>query len=395
MIDFLTEAEDLFPYTQRMRRDFHMHPEMGFQEFRTSGIVAKELGNLGIPVTTGVAETGVVGLIEGDAAGKITMLRFDMDALPVNEETGAEYASKERGVMHACGHDGHTAIGLSVAKLLMKHKNLLGGTIKLVFQPAEEGLGGAERMISEGVLVNPKPDNALGLHIWNGLPLGSIVVTSGAFMAGADMFSIKVMGQGSHGAAPHLGRDPITAASQIVNGLNSITSRNVDPFETAVVSVTAIQGGATFNVIPPLVEIKGTIRSFRPAVRERVLERMGEIIQGTAAAMACEVEFEIVDLTPPVVNDADLSSLVRQQAISILPETEVIDGWRTMVSEDMALLMADVPGCYFFVGSKNEKKGLVFGHHHPKFDFDERALVYGVALISAAAIELNQNDDRK
>jgi amidohydrolase len=388
MIDFLNEAKQLFPYAQELRRDFHMHPELGFQEVRTAGIVAQELNKLGIEVTTGIAETGVVGIIEGSGPGKVLLIRFDMDALPIIEETGAPYASQNNGVMHACGHDGHTAVGLSVAKLLHKYKDSFKGTIKLVFQPAEEGLGGALRMVKEGVLENPRPDFSLGMHVWNDNPIGDIIVTTGPSMAGAEMFSVTITGKGAHGAAPHLGYDPIVAASQIITALQTIASRNVDPLKSAVVSVTAIQGGTAFNIIPPAVELKGTVRTFRPEVRDTVHRRMKEIIIGIAKSMECEAEIKIEDVTPAVINDAELSALVREQASIVLPEANIVEGLRTMGSEDMAYMMDDIPGCYMFIGSQNEKENLVYGHHHPKFDIDEQALVNGIALVSASAFKI-------
>lgn len=388
MIDYLSEAEQLFPYAQERRRDFHMHPELGFKEVRTSRIVAEELGKLGIKVTTGIAETGVIGIIEGKAPGKVVMLRFDMDALPVTEETGAEYASQNEGVMHACGHDAHVAIGLSVARLLNKYKDQFNGTIKLVFQPAEEGEGGAERMVEEGVLENPRPDYALGLHVWNESPTGEILVTSGQAMAGAEFFNIKIKGKGAHAAGPHLGYDPIVATAQIITALQSITTRNVDPLEAAVLSVTAVNGGTAHNVIPPVVELKGTVRTFLPEVRDTIHRRMREIIFGIAEAMECEAELEIVDVSPSVINDLALAELVQEQVRSVLPDASVVDGFRTMGAEDMAFFMEKIPGCYMFIGSRNEEKNFVYTHHHPKFDIDEQALTYGIALISASAIKV-------
>jgi len=386
LIDFYSEARELFAYTQRLRRDFHVHPELGFEEVRTAGIVAEELKQLGIEVSTGIGKTGVIGIIEGNGPGPVVLIRFDMDALPITEETGAEYASQTPGVMHACGHDGHTAVGLSVAKVLHKHQDKWAGTVKLVFQPAEEGLGGAREMVKGGVLENPRPDFSLGMHVWNDRPLGQIAATSGPAMAAAELFTIKITGKGAHGASPHLGQDPIVAAAQIVTALQSIVARNVDPLETAVVSVTAVNGGTAFNVIPPAVEMKGTIRTYLPEVREMVLRRTEEIVHGVAESMGCTAEISIEEVTPAVINDARLAEIVNQTRMEVLPETEDISGLRTMGSEDMAFLMDDIPGCYVFVGSNNPDKGLVYGHHHPRFDFDEQALIDGVALVSASAV---------
>jgi amidohydrolase len=318
----------------------------------------------------------------------VLLIRFDMDALPIVEETGAPYASQTEGVMHACGHDAHTAIGLSVAKLLHKYKDSFKGTIKLVFQPAEEGMGGALRMVEEGVMENPRPDYSLSLHVWNEESIGEIIVTTGPAMAGAEMFSVKISGKGAHGAAPHQGRDPIVAAAQIITALQSISSRNVDPLESAVVSVTAFQSGTAFNIIPPAVELKGTVRTFQPEIRDLVHRRMREIIGGIAEAMECTAEISIEDVTPAVINDAELSALVREEAAKVLPDANVKDGLRTMGSEDMAYMMDDIPGCYMFIGSKNDKENLIYGHHHPKFDIDEEAMVNGISLIGAAAVRI-------
>jgi amidohydrolase len=267
MVNIVDEANELFDYTQDLRRDFHRHPELGFKEIRTANIVNKELSNMGLEVKTGVGQTGVVALIEGKNPGPVVLIRFDMDALPIKEETNADYASTNPGVMHACGHDGHVAIGLTVARLLNKHRSEFSGTVKLVFQPAEEGLGGAEWMIRDGVLQSPQPDFALALHVWNEKPVGWIGIVPGPVMAAADTFSIKILGKGGHGAVPNLCNDPILAAAQVVNLLQGIVSRNVSPLKSAVVTVASIHGGEAFNVIPPDVELKGTLRTFEPLMR--------------------------------------------------------------------------------------------------------------------------------
>ncbi len=384
---FLKEANQLFEYTVRLRRDFHIHPELGFQEVRTAGIVARELRELGLEVTTGVAETGVVGMIEGAQPGPNVLLRFDMDALPIHEETGAEYASQNPGVMHACGHDGHTAVGLTVARLLYAHRQELNGSVKLVFQPAEEGLGGAARMVREGVLENPRPDVALALHVWNDKPLGWVGVTPGPVMAAAETFRVVVIGKGGHGAAPHLAIDPVLAASQIVVGLQSIVARNVSPLKTAVVTVAAVHGGEAFNVIPPTVEMKGTIRTFEAEVRDLVLERFNQIVKRTAEAFGCQAQVEHSFLTPAVVNDPVIAARVQALVGKVLPDAMLDTGDRTMGSEDMAYILRDVPGCFLFIGSANSEQKLDAPHHHPRFDFDERALARGAALIAAAAAD--------
>ena len=396
MTDFLTQAKELFPYTQSLRRDFHRHPELGFREIRTGSIVAKELQALSIEVTKGVGKTGVVGLLEGAKPGPTLLLRFDMDALPITEETGAEYSSQNNGIMHACGHDGHTAIGLTVAKILHAQRDQLAGTIKLCFQPSEEGnngeeVGGAEMMMRDGVLDGPRVDMSLSLHLWNEKPLGWLGVSRGPIMAGADIFTVRIIGRGGHGAIPDVAVDPIAAAANIVNALQTIVARNVSPLDTAVVSVTNIHGGTAFNVIPQEVKLEGTIRTFDNRVRQRVVERFEQIARGVAEGMGCEVEVNIKRITPALVNNASIASSVQATAERLLFESNIDPEYQTMTAEDMAFIQEKVPGCYFLVGSNDKARHLDYGHHHPKFDFDEEALIRGSALMAAAAVDiLNQ-----
>jgi len=387
MRNFLDEAQTLFEYTRELRRDFHKHPEIGFKEIRTANIVAKELTNLGMEVKTGVGQTGVVALLEGKMPGPVVLVRFDMDALPIQEETGAEYASLNNGVMHACGHDGHIAIGLTVARILYNHRNEFNGTVKLVFQPAEEGLGGAERMIADGILENPHPDVALGLHVWNEKPVGWIGIVSGPVMAAADIFTVRIIGKGGHGAVPNFCNDPVLAASQVVNNLQVIVSRNVSPLKTAVVTVASIHGGEAFNVIPSEVEMKGTIRSFEPEVRDLVIRRFQQIVENVSHALECESVIEIKSITPAVVNNPEITTRVQQVAGGMLPNDQLDINTVTMGSEDMAFVLQQIPGCYFFIGSANIEKNLVASHHHPKFDFDESILPKAAGLMAASAIE--------
>jgi amidohydrolase len=390
MADFLDEAQELFEYTRKLRRDFHQHPEIGFQEIRTANIVAKELANIGFEVKTGVGKTGVVGLLEGESSGGVVLLRFDMDALPILEENEVEYASVNRGIMHACGHDGHTAIGLTVARLLNNHRNEFTGTVKFVFQPAEEGLGGAEAMIADGVLKDPKPDTTLSLHIWNEKPVGWVGIVPGPVMAAADTFYIKIIGKGGHGAAPNLVHDPILAASQVVNGLQSIVSRSISPLKAAVVSVGAIHGGEAFNVVPSIVELRGTLRTFEAQVRERVIERFHQVVENICQSFECQAEIEIRKITPALVNDTEVTNRVQQVARGLLPEDQLDFQTTTMGSEDMAFMQQQLPGCYFFIGSSNKEKHLDAAHHHPRFDFDETILPKAVALMAASAVDFLQ-----
>ena len=389
-MDLYQQALEHLEYSRNLRRDFHSHPELGFQEFRTAGVVARELNALGLEVNSGVGKTGVVALLEGAKPGPVIMIRCDMDALPILEQTGAEYASQNPGVMHACGHDAHTAIGLTVARLLTARRETLSGSVKFIFQPAEEGLGGAEAMIADGALENPHPEMALGLHVWNDRPLGWAGIVPGAFMAAAEIFRLRIKGKGGHGAVPHLAVDPVLASAQIITALQSIASRNVSPLETAVVSVTAIRGGETFNVIPPEVEMQGTIRTFSPAVRELVLERFRTIIYQVASAMGCQAELDLQFLTSAVVNDEKITARVQKTVAQLMPDLQIDTHYATMGSEDMSSFMNQIPGCFFFVGSANAERGLNAAHHHPKFDIDEEVLPRAAAMMAAAALELLQ-----
>jgi amidohydrolase len=389
MQDLISEASTLFEYTRSMRRDFHAHPELGFQEVRTAGIVARELNRLGLKIHTGIAGTGVIALLESHSPGPVVLVRADMDGLPVVEATNAPYASQTPGVMHACGHDGHTAILLTVARILHAHRRELTGTVKFMFQPAEEGLGGAEKMIEGGVLANPSLDVALGLHLWNEKPVGWFGISNGPAMAGAEIFKIRVIGKGGHGATPHLAVDPVLAAAHITSALQGIVARNVAPLQTAVISVCTIHGGETFNVIPPAVELGGTIRTFDADVRTKVLKRFEETVLGIAQAMGCQAELDIHHLTPATINQPEIANIVQSVARQLFPDAEIDPAnYVTMGSEDFAYILDKVPGCYFFIGSANAEKGLDAAHHHPKFDFDEVVLPRAAALMSAVVINL-------
>jgi len=385
-IDFRSEAEALFDYTRDLRRDFHRHPELGFQEHRSAAIVARELRSFGLEVTEGVGKTGVVGVLRGASDGPTVLVRADMDALPIQEETNAEYASENAGVMHACGHDGHMAMGLTVARLLAAHRDLLRGTVKFVFQPAEEGLGGAEGMVNDGVLEGV--DYALAMHLWNEKPVGWLGIADGPTMAAADRFEVRIVGKGGHGAQPQAAEDPVLAASQVITALQSVVSRHVDPLEAAVVSVTMFHAGTAFNIIPTEARLEGTIRTFAPEVTREVRTRFHRTVHGVAQAMGCRAEVMLDLLTPAVINAPQVAAVVRAAAAETLPDVTIDAHARTMGSEDMALMMYDVPGCYFFVGSNNPARGLDAPHHHPRFDFDEAALPRGVAVMSAAVVKV-------
>jgi amidohydrolase len=382
--DLLARARELEPWMVERRRDFHRHPELGFQEVRTAGIVAQELNALGLEVRTGMARTGVVGLLEGDRPGPTVLLRFDMDALPIQEENATDYVSTQPSVMHACGHDGHTTIGLTVARLLAPLRRDMTGTLKFVFQPAEEGAGGGELMVKEGVLENPAPDYSLALHLWNNLPSGLIGVSDGPTMAADSDFSILVEGKGGHAALPHQCHDPIVAAAHVVAALQTLVAREVSPIDTGVLSVTKFHAGTANNIIPDRAELAGTIRTFTPEVRDLLSRRLQETARGGAEALGCTAQVEVVDRTPPVINDPAVAGVVREVAAQLFGAQNVRPEL-TMGSEDMAFMMQTVPGCYFFVGTARPDRGPVYAHHSPRFDIDEAQLAPAAALMASAA----------
>lgn len=366
------------------RRDFHRHPELAFQEVRTAGIVAHTLRELGLEVSTGIGKTGVVALLEGNGDGPTVLVRADMDALPVLEQNAADYVSQTDGKMHACGHDGHTSILLGVARMLSAHKNRLNGNVKFVFQPAEEIARGAQAMIDDGALSNPTPHVALGLHLWNELPVGTVSITDGSAMAGAADWEVTLRGKGSHGALPEQGRDPVVAGAHIVTAIQSIASRNVSALDTAVVTTAMFQAGAARNVIPSEVYLAGTYRTYRPETRDMVDRRLRDVVVGIAAAMGCEADISTTELTPPLINDLATNRRLREVFNGLDSGLTFVNTARTMAAEDMAVFLRSVPGSFIFVGSANSARGLDFPHHHPRFDVDEDALPIGAGLLAAA-----------
>ena len=384
MMDFRREAEAVRDTLVTRRRDFHRHPELAFEEFRTAGIVAQALNSLGLEVQTGVGKTGVVAVLEGAHEGPTVLVRADMDALPILEENQIDYASLEAGKMHACGHDGHTAIALSLAEWFAGHRDQMAGRIKFVFQPAEEIGQGARAMLQDGVLHDPRPDVSLGLHLWNSLPVGKLGVADGPTMAGALTFNIKVTGKGGHAASPHRDIDPVVASAQLVTALQSIVSRNVDPFESAVISVTSIKAGEAYNVIPQYAELKGTVRYFVNDVRDLIMTRMQECIEYVCRGMGCRGEFQYSEMTLPVVNNAEIGAKLRPRFESIVGSAGLDTTIRTMGAEDVGEFMDDIPGMYFFVGAADMTADAYYAHHHPRFTIDEDALPLGLALLSSA-----------
>ncbi len=387
MSDYRAAAQALREQLIAWRRDLHRHPELAFAERRTAGVVAGQLQRLGYEVRTGVGRTGVVGVLEGDEAGPTVLLRFDMDALPITEANAVEYASQEPGKMHACGHDGHTAIGLGVATVLAQERARLRGAVKLVFQPAEESQGGARAVIADGALADPTPAIALGLHLWNVLPVGQAIVRAGPLMAAATHFRLTVQGRGGHGALPHQTVDALLVAAHLVVALQTIVSRNVDPIQTAVLSVGTLHSGEAFNIIAERAELTGTLRAFDDRVMELMVERLRQVVSGVTATFGATYELELERASPAVVNAPEVAALVERAARRVLGEGAVGPGQPVMGSEDMAEFLTRVPGCYCLLGSQNPARGLVHPHHSPRFDFDEEALPLGVAILVEATME--------
>jgi len=382
----LDEAERIFDQLVAWRRDFHRHPELGLETYRTAGIVAETLRGLGYDVREGVAKSGVVAtLVNGE--GPVVMSRVDMDALPIQEENAVPYASVVPGCMHACGHDSHTAMGLGIATLMAKHREAWRGTVKLIFQPGEEGDNGAKIMMDEGALEDPRPEAALAVHIWNSVPSGQMGVTPGPVMAAAEAWQATITGKGGHGAMPEKSIDPVVVAAYTIANLQTIVSRNVNPLDTVVISVGAIHSGEAFNVIPPAAQLKGTVRSYNAQTREMVLRRMEEIVVGTAQMMGAQAELEILPLTPALINDARITALVQESVATLLGREALKVDERTMGSEDAAFFFQEIPGCYIFVGSGpidyQDRP-----HHNPRFDIDEHAMVNGVAVVVDALLRL-------
>ncbi|MFZ2487412.1 MAG: amidohydrolase [Anaerolineae bacterium] len=379
--DFLPAAQALAEQLTAWRRDFHQHPELAFEETRTAGIVADHLAQLGLEVRTGVGQTGVVGLLEGGQPGRTVMLRFDMDALPIHEETGLPFASQVAGRMHACGHDGHTAIGLGVARLLAERQNELAGQVKFVFQPAEEIANGALAMLADGVMTDTPPDVVFGLHLWSLTPVGRAVVKPGPLWAAADRFTLEIVGRGSHGAMPHQGVDAIAVTAFALAQLQTVISRARDPLQPAVLTIGTISGGDAFNVLAERVQMTGTLRTFDPAERARLIERMQTVLGGVCAAHDATYRLTFLDYAPPVVNDAAAAGWLRMAAVAALGEQAVADGPMMMVSEDVAEFLDRAPGCFFVLGAMPEARPPE-PHHSPRFDIDERSLPLGAAILA-------------
>jgi amidohydrolase len=375
------------PKLVKLRRELHQHPELGYSEFRTSQRVARELKKLGIKVKTGVAKTGVVGVLAGKKKGKTVALRADMDALPITEETNLPYKSKRPGLMHACGHDAHMACVIGAAMILSQLKDELSGNVKLIFQPSEESPpGGAKPMIREGVLENPKVSGIFGLHCDSAIPVGKIGVKEGPFMAQADSFDIIIKGISAHGARPHDGIDAVVAASQAIQVLQTIVSRKIDPLQPVVVSLGKIQGGTKRNIICSEVRLEGTARSLTKDVAQRIPRLIESMLSGVAKSSGASFELDYRKGYPVLINHPKATDLARSIISRLFGEQAIFEIRKPLMgAEDFAFFLQKVPGTFLRLGIRNPKKKAVYPWHHPQFAVDEDAIGIGASLLAGLA----------
>lgn len=393
-MDVIKKTEEVETYIIKCRRDLHQAPEVGLNLPNTAAYVSNELKNMGIEFRENVGVSGIVGLIRGNEEGKTIALRADMDALPIKEETGLEFAS-DNGNMHACGHDAHTAILLGVSKILNENKDKIKGNVKLIFQPAEEGPGGAELMLNEGAFENPKVDAILGLHVGNlmkGLKKGAIVVSYDNMMACLDRFKLKLIGKGCHGAYPETGVDPVVMTGNFLAVIQTIVSREIAATDNAVITVGKINGGQAYNIIPNFIELEGTVRAVDQNIREYLAKRLEEIAKGISETMRGSYEFEYTFGYPPLVNDEEFTKLFVNSAKKIISEEDIITMKKpVMGGEDMAYFLNEVPGTFFFVNNPQEVEGQCYPHHNSKFDIDESILSRAAALLIQSTLDYFDN----
>jgi amidohydrolase len=368
------------------RRRLHAAPELSMLEHDTAAFVAAELGKLGLDeVRTGVGQTGVMGTLKGGKPGPVTLLRADMDGLPIVELNPVPYKSTREGVMHACGHDGHVSILLAAARTLAERRAEVAGTLVFCFQPGEEGSAGAKLMMDDGALENPHVDRTFALHLYSGLDVGKIGVRDGAFFASADQFTLTIRGKGGHGAMPQTAIDPVAAGAYVITTLQTIVSREIAPKDPAVITVGQFTSGTTFNVIPDQATMKGTVRAFDAEVRRSIPERMERIIKGLADAMRFEYDFDYHWSYPPTVNSREINDVVREVGRAELGPDDVVEHDIVMWAEDMSFMQEERPGAYFIVGSRGGDE-TAYPHHNARFDIDERALEVGYRMMVALGL---------
>ena len=375
------------------RRALHQDPELSFHEERTSAFVADTLAGFGGLEISRPTPTSVVARLVGEQPGRVLAMRADMDALPIHEANDHAFTSRTPGVMHACGHDGHTSMLLGAAQVLASRREQLRGEARFVFQHAEEiPPGGAQELVQAGVMDGV--DVVIGAHLWLPMPFGQVGVKAGALMAAPDNFRLTIEGAGGHAAMPQVTVDSIAIAAQVVTNLQHVVSRNVDPLASVVVSVTRIAGGTAYNVIPGSVELEGTVRTFDPELRDRIPELMERIIAGVTSAHGARYDFEVVRGYHPVINDEQASELLRRAVTRAVGADALTDATPTMGAEDFSAYQQRAPGAFFFIGARNEEQGIIHPHHHERFDLDERALDYGTRIFVAAAEDYLGSDAR-
>jgi amidohydrolase len=367
------------------RRELHRIPELGFREEKTSAYVADYLKKEGLRVATGIARTGVVGTLETGRPGPTLLVRADMDALPIHEETGLPFTSGHPGAMHACGHDGHMAMGLVTATVMNQIKDRISGTIKFVFQPAEEGPGGAKPMVDAGVMDHPHVDYALGCHVWPTIPEGTVGIRAGELMAAMFSFDITIKGRGGHGAMPHLCVDALDVGCQVVAALQRIVSRKMNPLRPTVVTVGRFRAGTAFNVIPETAHLSGTARTFDTTTWRRWPDIIETVVKGVCDSMGAGYEATFEQGYPPTINDVGMAERITRVAGDVVGVDRVIVPDPTMGGEDMSFFLQKAPGCYFCLGAGNDAYA---GIHSPRFDFNEEILITGVETYCRAALDL-------
>jgi amidohydrolase len=385
-----TKNNPIFEKMVIHRRSIHKNPELMYKEEQTSSYIRNELQSCSISYEYPIAKTGLVALIDSHKPGKTLLVRADMDALPIFEKNDTEYKSTNDGIMHACGHDGHVAVLLELAKSFSQ--NLDKGRILFVFQPAEEGGNGADKMIEEGILEKYNVDACLALHVWNHIPVGKIGVVNGTQMASVDEFYIKIVGKSGHAAMPQYTVDPILVSANIITSAQSLVSRKIDPLDSCVVTFGAIHSGEAFNAIPEIAEMRGTIRTYSKQVFDFIPNEFTKLVQGIATSMGASATIDYKRVNLPTINDGKMADIVRKASRKVLGADSVTEeNARTMGGEDFSAFLNRVPGCYFFVGSYNQEKGFVHPHHNDRFDFDEDALWLGYQVMKEA-IEIYLNE---
>ena len=388
----LEKARGLRPMIIDLRRHFHRYPEMALQEIKTAQKIEDVLRGLGVETKMLVNRAGVLGHLRGGRPGKTIALRADIDGLPIQEESDVSYRSQNLGFMHACGHDAHIAMLLGAAKILSDLRSDMAGNVTFLFQPAEETGEGAKRMVEEGCLDGV--DHVFGLHVDTSLDTGTLGYRSGAMMAAGDFFDVKITGKGGHGGKPHLAIDPIVMAANAIVAIQAVVSREIDPLESAVVSICKMEAGRAYNIIPEAASFGGTIRSLHRELRDYLPKRMREVIDGVVSGFRGRFEFNLMQRFPLTINDERMTTFVARVAGEVLGKEKVIEKRPQMASEDFSCYLEKVPGCFVFLGVRNREKGITFANHHPRFDIDEEALPLGTALHVAIALDYLQDPSR-